>query len=232
MKVRIVADERERQSGIPEALVRLNVSVDFKQLEVGDYLVAPDSAVERKSVPDLMNSIYDGRLFTQCSELISNYRKPVLIIEGNTERVEKLTDNVMVFYGALASLALDFKLAIIHTASKEDTARVLLALTNRALKDKKGGLLLKKMKKGSTVTAQQLSILASLPGVGNKLAVRLLRKFKTPIKALNASVAELARIEGMGYARATKLRKILDTLQIDEKTELQMALDGYDSDKI
>ncbi len=227
-KVRIVADERERQSGIPQELVRLNVAVDFKQLNVGDYLVAPDSAVERKSIRDLMYSIYDGRLFIQCSELVMHYSKPILIVEGSTDSIEKLTDNPMVFYGALASLALDFKLAMIHTASKEDTAKVLFALANRVLKDNKTGPLLKKAKKGNSVKIQQLSILASLPGVGDKLAVRLLNRFKTPIKALNASTAELARIEGMGYTRASKLRKILDIVQIDEKSAEQKALDGYD----
>jgi len=87
---------------------------------------------------------------------------------------------------------------------------------------------LRKVKKSNPVKIQQLSILASLPGIGDKLAMRLLAKFKTPIKALNASTAELARVEGMGYARASKLRKVLDQVQVDSKGE-QTALDGYDT---
>lgn len=229
--LRIVADERERQSGVPEELARLNVIVDYKQLEIGDYIVAPDSAVERKSIRDLMKSIYDGRLFMQCSELAKHYSRPILIIEGSMNQVDKVAENQMVFYGALASLALDFKLAIIHTISVEHTAKTLFALANRVVKDNKTGPLLRKVKKGNPAHIQQLSILASLPGVGDKLAVRLLKKFKTPIRALNASTAELARIEGMGYTRATRLRKILDAVQIDEKSEAQAALDGYDVDK-
>jgi DNA excision repair protein ERCC-4 len=47
--------------------------------------------------------------------------------------------------------------------------------------------------------------------VGEKLAVRMLKKFRTPIRALNASAAELATIQGFGLARAERLRKILDT---------------------
>lgn len=231
MKVRIVVDERERNSDVPDELAKLNVFVDFKQLEVGDYVIAPDSAVERKSIRDLIHSIYDGRLFTQCSELTAYYAKPILIIEGETSMVRELTDNPMVFYGALASLALDFKMTIIHTESVEQTAMVLFALANRTLKESKTGPLLKKVKKSNPTRLQQLSILASLPGVGDKLAARLLQKFKTPSKALNASVAELARIEGMGYARALKLRKILDNVSIDERNISQMALDGYDNEE-
>ncbi len=225
--VRIVADERERQSGIPDELVNLKAVVDFAQLQVGDYVVASDSAVERKSIRDLVQSIYDGRLFTQCSELVTHYAKPVLIVEGSNEMFERVIDNPMVIYGALASVALDFRMAIIHTPSASHTAKALIAMANRALKEEPGPLL-RKVKKSNPVRMQQLSILASLPGVGDKLAVRLLTKFKTPMKALNASQAELARVEGVGLARATKLRKVLDQVQIDSKNE-QTALDGYET---
>lgn len=76
-----------------------------------------------------------------------------------------------------------------------------------------------------------MSILISSPGIGDKLTVRLLEKFKTPIKAINVSTAGLSRIDGMSYARALKLRNILDTVIIDEKIDLQTALVGYDIDK-
>lgn len=225
--IRIVVDERERQSGVPDELTRLKAMVDFAQLEVGDYIVATDSAIERKSVRDLVKSIYDGRLFTQCSELVTHYAKPVLVVEGSNEVFERIVDNPMVIYGALASVALDFRIAVIHTPSASHTAKALIAMANRALKEKRGPLL-QKVRKGNHLKVQQLSILASLPGVGDKLAVRMLEKFKTPIKVLSASTAELARVEGMGYARALKLRKVLDNIQVDNAGE-QTALDGYET---
>jgi DNA excision repair protein ERCC-4 len=39
----------------------------------------------------------------------------------------------------------------------------------------------------------------------------MLKKFRTPIRALNASAAELATIPGFGLARAERVRKILNT---------------------
>lgn len=224
-----MADERERQSGITDELLRLGAIVDFKQIDVGDYLVAPDCAVERKSIRDLMRSIYDGRLFAQCSEIITHYSRPMLIIEGDIEYVHMLSENPMIFYGTLASLTLDFKLAIMHTKSKAQTAMVLFALARRTSKEQRKGPLIKKIRKGDSSYMQQLSILASLPGVGEKLAARILKKFGTPIRALNASSAELSRVQGMGYARASKLRKILDTMLTSEEVRPQMALDGYDT---
>lgn len=226
-RVRIVVDERERQSGIPDELAKLKAMVDFAQLKVGDYIVAPDSAVERKSIRDFVKSIYDGRLFAQCSELVTHYAKPVLIVEGCNDAFERLVDSPMVIYGALASVALDFRIAVIHTPSASHTARALIAMASRTLKEKQGPLL-RKVRKSNPVKIQQLSILASLPGVGDKLATRMLEKFQTPMKALSASTAELARVEGMGYARASRLRKVLDHVQVDSKGK-QTALDGYDT---
>jgi DNA excision repair protein ERCC-4 len=80
---RIVVDERERKSGIPDLLRQAGAIIDFAQLKVGDYVVSPETAVERKTMQDLLNSIYDGRLFVQCSQLNEHYVKPVLIVEGN-----------------------------------------------------------------------------------------------------------------------------------------------------
>ncbi|HYY67718.1 MAG TPA: ERCC4 domain-containing protein, partial [Nitrososphaeraceae archaeon] len=83
MPARIVVDERERKSGIPDLLLQAGAIIDFAQLKVGDYIVSPETAVERKTIQDLLNSIYDGRLFVQCSQLNEHYVKPILIVEGN-----------------------------------------------------------------------------------------------------------------------------------------------------
>ena len=50
-----------------------------------------------------------------------------------------------------------------------------------------------------------------LPGVGEKLAIRMLEKFGSPLRVFNASLSELAKVEGLGEARAKKIRKMLET---------------------
>ena len=77
MPVRIVVDERERNSRIPDLLRQAGAIIDFAQLKVGDYIVSPETAIERKTIRDLINSIYDGRLFVQCSELAQHYSKTI-----------------------------------------------------------------------------------------------------------------------------------------------------------
>jgi len=222
--VRIVVDERERNSGISDLLKKAGAIVDIAQLPVGDYIVSPETAVERKTVYDLVHSIYDGRLFVQCSELVKYYAKPLVIIQGDlaklqeipddvdASRVQKLKERMPLAYDALATVAMEFRIPVIHTPDAEQTANFLITLVKKNLQEgKAAGPLLKKIRKENPVFLQQLSVLSSVPGVGDKLAARMLEKFKTPQRALNASAAELATIPGFGLARAQRLRKILDS---------------------
>jgi len=69
--LRIIVDERERKSGIPELLKSIGLNLEMKTLPIGDYIVAPETIVERKSIRDLMASVFDGRLFDQCLNAVS-----------------------------------------------------------------------------------------------------------------------------------------------------------------
>lgn len=235
MPARIVVDEREKKSGIPKLLKDAGAVIDFAQLKVGDYIVAPEIAVERKSIRDLISSIYDGRLFIQCSDLVKYYQKPLLVVQGNIAElteipedvdhkdIKKLAERMSLAYDALATVAIEFHIPILHTPSADQTAQLLVALVNRSLKEGKAtGPLLRKIKKENPLFIQQLSILSALPGVGEKLAARMLEKFHSPKRALTASMAELATIPGFGLARAERVRRVLDSSnnlkQIVQKT--------------
>jgi DNA excision repair protein ERCC-4 len=218
--VRIVIDERERSSRIPSLLRQAGAVTDFAHLKVGDYVISTETAIERKTIHDLLNSIYDGRLLVQCSDLIQHYAKPVIIIEGNILNLvderssfeDKLSnDRIYLISETLARVALDFRIPMINAPYAEYTSQLLVTMLNKTLEEgKNNGPLLKRIKKSNPVQIQQLSILSSLPGVGNILAVRMLKSFITPRRALTASAAELARIPGFGSARAIKVRKVLD----------------------
>ena len=234
--VRIVVDERERNSNIPELLKNAGASIDFTQLKVGDYIVSSETAVERKTVRDLISSIYDGRLFIQCSDLVKFYQKPLLVVQGNISELAESpddmeqanmklhTERMLIAYDALVTVAMEFRIPTLHTPSAEQTAQLLVTLVNRSLREGKAkGPLLRKIKKENPIYIQQLSILASLPGIGEKLAARMLKKFDTPIRALNASAAELSIIPGFGITRAERVRRVLDSSS-DVKQVLQRTL--------
>jgi DNA excision repair protein ERCC-4 len=200
----------------------MGVFVDYKQLVVGDYIVSPETVIERKTIHDLINSIYDGRLFIQCSDMINHYSKPFIIIEGNIEDLDSrekidfdsklIVDKIRVAYDTLIKIALNFRIPILYTPSIHYTAELLIHLASIPFNDvSHGGPLLKKIKKTNPIYIQQLYVLASLPGIGTKLAIRLLDKFHSPKNVLNASIADLARVPGLGNMRAERIRRILDS---------------------
>jgi DNA excision repair protein ERCC-4 len=246
LTIRIVCDEREKNSQIPDILRSMDVFVDFKQLPVGDYIVSPEIVIERKTINDLINSVYDGRLFIQCTDLITHYLKPFLIIEGNiidlgnpdkSTNSKLLVDKILVVYDTLIKVALEYRIPILYTPSIYYTSELLFHLASSRLKEKTDGPLLKKIKKSNPFYIQQLYVLTSLPGVGVKLATRLLQRFHSPKNALNASLAELARVPGLGNSRAEKIRKILDTCtskELTNNTQTKLTTDYFikiDDDK-
>jgi len=207
--LRIIVDERERKSGIPDLLKSVGLNVEMKTLPIGDYIVAPETIIERKSIRDLMASVFDGRLFDQCTRLKEHFENPIVLMEGNVDEVEEITENPLIFYGAISTVSLDFKIPIIPTPNASHTAKLLVSMCSR--KNAHKGPYLKKIKKSSNLEKQQLSSLCSLPGIGEKFAVRMLEKFGTPLKVFTATTAELAKVEGLGEARAKKIKKVLDT---------------------
>ena len=221
--LRIVVDEREKKSGIPDLLRAVGINLEIKTLPVGDYIVAPETIVERKSVSDLISSIFDGRLFDQCNRLKEHFAHPVILMEGNVEEIEQIVENPLVFYGAMSSVVIDFKIPIIPTPSATHTAKMLVSMCSR--KDSLRGPFLKKIKKSDDLSRQQLSVLCSLPGIGEKLATRMLAKFGSPSKTLNASLADLAKIEGLGEARAKKIKQMLERQSKLHKESNQKTLD-------
>ena len=220
--LRIIIDERERKSGIPKLLKDIGVNVEIKTLPIGDYIVSHETVVERKSINDLIASIFDGRLFDQCNRLKEHFQFPIILLEGNVDEIESITENPLVFYGALSTIAIDYKIPIIPTPNASHTAKLLVSLSSR--KESIKGPLLKKIKKSNDVQKQQLSVLCSLPGVGEKIAIRMLEKFESPLKVLSASTKDLAKIPGLGELRAKKIKKMLEKKSRHTKPSNQKTL--------
>lgn len=221
-KLRIIVDEREKKSGIPDLLKAVGVHIEMKTLPIGDYIVGPETVVERKSISDLVSSIFDGRLFDQCSRLKEHFENPIILMEGNVDEIESITENPLVFYGAVSSIAIDFKIPIIHTPSATHTSKLLVSMSSR--KESAQGPFLKKIRKSNNIQQQQLSALCSLPGVGEKTAKRMLAKFGSPSKVFSATLSELSKVEGLGAARAKKIKNMLEKKSVLQKASNQKTL--------
>ena len=207
---RVVADEREKASGVPEELSKLNVRVYFSRLPVADYVLNPELAVERKSVRDLVASVYASRLFYQAAKLSSAYAKPFLLVEGDSKEVEALARNLKSFYGAIANVTLAYGLRVLYTASPKETAMAIAELLVHARAKPLARMPSELPPRSKSTTQQQLYLVSSMPGIGRKLAVKLLSKYGTPRRVLSLTAGELAMTPGIGWRKAEKIKEMLD----------------------
>ncbi|MDE1858248.1 MAG: hypothetical protein KGI26_04165 [Thaumarchaeota archaeon] len=207
---RVVADERERASGVPDELSRLNVRVYFSRLPVADYVLNPEIAVERKSVRDLVSSVYDSRIFYQAAKISAAYAKPFLLVEGDSKEVESLAKNLKSYYGAIANVTMAYGLRVLYTANPKETAVTIAELLAHARAKPLARMPSELPPKAKSVPQQQLYLVSSLPGVGRRLAERLLSKYGSPRRVMSLTAGELALTQGIGWKRAEKIKEVMD----------------------
>lgn len=215
--LRVIVDDREKASGVSAFLKSFGLRVEYQMLDVADYVVSQECAIERKQERDFLKSLYSGRLFDQAYRLSECYSRPVLIVEGNLLLTVKEAVNPRAFWGALTTMMFMYGISVFFTPDAEQTAQLIFSLAKRKTPTKPlKGPIIQKKPKTEEVEKVQMHIVASLPGIGSKLARRVLKHFQTIRKVFAASAAELSTIEGIGRARAEKVVKTLDALYQSE----------------
>ncbi len=213
----IVTDYREMNSPVVKELARLRIKVEPAQLVVADYIVSEDVAIERKTTEDFLQSLVDQRLFRQLKDLIQEYGSPLLIIEGEKlYGLRAISPNAI--RGALASIAVDFRMPILWTKTPVETARLLSIIARREQIERDKEISIKGEKAPLTISEQQEYLLSRLPGINRKLAERLLVHFGSPEHVFAATVDELQEVHGIGKKTAEKIRQILTSEYADKKS--------------
>lgn len=211
--VKVYVDEREKNSEIPRILSDIGVTVIYKMLEVGDYVVNDSLVIERKRVDDLVRSVFDGRFFEQVRKLSEMYEVPILIVEGDLDEVRQLTSKWKAIEGALITAVIRFRVIPYYTKDSEHTAEVIKYIAEKfggKTPSKSYQYLRKTIKpKADDIRSWQLYVLQSLPGIGVKTAHRLLEKFSTLRAIFNASQSELSMVEGISVEKANKIIKVI-----------------------
>ena len=218
--LRIVADEREKPSGVPDELRSLGVMVEYRLLDVADYIVG-SYAVERKSARDFISSLYSGRLFDQAFRIGEAYQRILLVVEGNLWDRVKSGRNPRSLWGALISAVLDFDLNTFFTPDERQTAQFLFTLAKGGRYRGGSGSqpLIVKKPRTQDIKRIQLSVLASLPGIGPRMAQQLLAHFGSLRRVFTASVTEMSVGAGVGRARALALTRLLDSAYKASRTQ-------------
>ena len=210
-KIIIFADSREQASNIQKELfAHEDVKLITKALDIGDYVLSKDVCVERKTVEDFLNSMIDGRLFTQMNNLRQNYTKPLVILEGNTTELFTLRNiHKNSVLGALTSITLDFQVPILNSKDSTETAQMLYVIAKREQKTNNKEVRIRVGRKGLTLSEQQRFIVEGFPLVGPLLAKAMLEKFGSIKGIVDASEKDLQELENLGKKKAKIIQKVL-----------------------
>jgi len=218
-KIRIVIDNREIQNNVFLKLKTFDVHLIEEQLKIGDYICSDRVCIERKTVSDFIASLLDQRIFKQVSEMLSCFERPLLIIEGDPEFLfweRNVHPNAI--RGALASLAIDYRIPIIWTKDEEETANQIYWIAYREQVNEKRSVAIRCPIKAKSFAEQQEFLVAGLPYVNTKLSKKLLEKFKTPKRVFSAKPESLMKVEGIGKIKAKKIWELLNKEYEGEKT--------------
>jgi len=204
--LRVLIDEREKNCKVHLYLRSYGLYILFRQLPVGDYIISNDCAIERKNMRDFVNSVIEGRIFDQASRLSQSYPKSAIIVEGDLEYIyATLKSGIKAFYGVLSSIWLNLGVAFFFTRDEQDTAQLIYSMIKHEQEEFKKIITIKGKSKYASISEKQILTVSSFPGIGYKLAVRLLKKFGSIKNIVLASIAELSSVEGLSRGKAEKL---------------------------
>ena len=208
-KVKIIVDYREKNSLILQSLVDKGAVVDLKRLDIADYVLSSDVAVELKTVKDFVDSLIDSRLLSQLKLLKENYNKPLIVVQGMEDMFSVRNVHKNAIYGMLITITLNYGVPILFTRTPKETADLLFQIAEKEQVDKAKNFELHS-KKPSTLKDQQEYFISSLPNIGLTTARELLRKFGSVSNIVNASEKDLKSVDLIGDKKASKLKKLFD----------------------
>ncbi|NWU80246.1 XPF endonuclease, partial [Onychorhynchus coronatus] len=214
----IIVDMREFRSELPSLIHRRGIDIEPVTLEVGDYILTPDICVERKSVSDLIGSLNNGRLYSQCVSMCRYYKRPVLLIEFDPNKSfsliprgslqQEISGNDVT--SKLTLLTLHFpKLRILWCPSPHATAELFEELKqNHPQPDAETAMAVsadsETLPESDKYNPGPQDFLLKMPGVNAKNCRALMNHVRSIAELVTLSKDELAAILG-NAANATQL---------------------------
>ncbi|OCT54594.1 DNA repair protein rad16 [Cladophialophora carrionii] len=217
---RVVVDVREFRSSLPSLLHGRSMQIVPCQLTVADYVLSPDICVERKSIPDLIGSFNNGRLYNQAETMLQHYKYPFLLIEFDQNKSFTL-DPFADLSGTLKApdaetrslqtklvlLTIRFpRLKIIWASSPYQTAEIFEELKKQQeepdpYKAVQVGLAAGEDPEERTFNTGPQELLRTIPGVTDKNASRLYLETRNVLEVANMSLEELDPLVGREAGR-------------------------------
>jgi len=184
----IIIDNRENK--LIQLFENNNISFIKKQLEIGDIILQQDDKilllVERKTIPDLIGSIKDGRYKEQKTRILSkiNIENVLYLIEG---RVDNIKFDEKIIFGSITNMIFRDNIKLINTGNLQQSFDLILSLKKKFMEgtfQSKENLNYNdtiKLNKKENITNNifNIQVLANVPGVSLKMAEIILKDIKS-----------------------------------------------------
>lgn len=215
----IFYDARETPGGVPAELAKLpDIELvvgqpihNTQHLEVGDYCLSVRCSIERKTIEDFWHTFYERNLFSQLSDLSASCKRPGLIIEGDYLEfwnISKIHPDLV--RGILAAIQFDFRIPIIWTLSRVDTAAWLINEARREQDTTEKRKFNPHGKRSGRIPSKQLEYtITSIDGIGIETGINLLKHFGNIESIVKASVDELKEVKLVGEKTAPQIYEFL-----------------------
>lgn len=209
-KIHLIIDKRERGK-ITEALEALpGVSLEFAELDVGDYVLGNGVVVERKSATDFILSVVDKTLYEKAGKLKAMYPRVVYLVEGDLYNM-RFHQKAFDVHRALAFLSVTQDVPVIPSPDPEQTAMLIYLMAQDA-QHALGQPISTRVNKPKLRAEAQVYLVEGLPGVDAERAETLLRHFKTAAKVFAADAESLQAAGGVDADSAARMRAVLDAV--------------------
>jgi DNA excision repair protein ERCC-4 len=110
--------------------------------------------------------------------------------------------------GAIVSLAVMWRLPVLHARDPEDALPILRCLAQQA-RNAEHRIRRRYDRKPTRIASRRLYMLQGLSGVGPALAQRLLIKFGSVERVVTADEESLTQVRGIGLRKAARIRELV-----------------------
>lgn len=207
---RLVIDMRELRSSLPFVLYKHNFILEPLTIDVGDYILTPEICVERKSTSDLIQSLNNGRLYSQAEQMCRHYAKPILLIEFDENKPFSLLPHGDLRSDiSISDVSSKLCLLLLHFPQLKLVWSPSLSITAEIFRDIKRDHPEPVISEGSSEGADPIArdLLLSLPGVTQQNYYILMRHVRNIRELCERSRADLTDL--LGVENATKLYTFL-----------------------
>lgn len=214
----ITVDHREKAPPLLAEFRKKGLPVRRALLPLGDYLIDGELLFERKTIPDLLVSLTDGRLFRQARRLYhwrARYpgSRAAFIIEGRIRPPGIRQWERRLIQGALLKITLQWGIPLLRSLEPAESARIMLYAARQhsrgRLRTPLPALTFPEQTLASGHSEKRLvqqQLLQILPGIGPRRARALLEQFGSITAIVNADERELAATENLGREMARRIR--------------------------